>query len=352
MAHADTKLAEELEADTYPDERSEILLAAADAWQRAGHSDRARAILDDLIRSGREYGCDARIQLADLHLRAGDTEMAYAELNAAAKDPALGERQCELAAELLAANGDLDQAARWYDRGAARLTEGQLDALRRRDQLLTIGTTIMLRNRQHVRQQFGRSPDLLDTLVPELQDPEEPTTSEDVLYLMSSGYIPRQTRMLTFQRDQRRLAQQQWPGVYEQPEDEYYDAAEHRWREVHDGGVPSITVALQHLLAPSPTFALTLSDRYGRADHFGTYCVLDDRISVEKPTQGGRNVGLHGIAFSSTNLIVAVGDKCCLGDPIECRPAQGGRIGDLDQHFSGNHEPAPGFVHDGSIGRG
>ncbi|PRY15787.1 SEC-C metal-binding domain-containing protein [Pseudosporangium ferrugineum] len=244
MAHADTKLAEELEADadTYAEERSEILLEAADAWQRAGHSDRARAILDDLIQSGGEYGCDARIQLADLHLQAGDTEMAYADLNAAAKDPALGERQCELAAELLAAHGDLDHAARWYDRAAARLTSEQLDALRRRDQWLTIGTTIMLRNRQHVRQQLGHSPDLLDTLVPELTDPEQPTTAEDVLDLMDSGYTPRQTRMLTFQRDQRRLAQQQWPGVYEQPEDEYYDAAEHRWREVRDGGVPSITV--------------------------------------------------------------------------------------------------------------
>ncbi|BCJ55947.1 preprotein translocase SecA [Actinoplanes sp. NBRC 14428] len=244
MANADTKLAAELEtdADRYPDERPEILLEAADAWQRAGRSDRARAILDELVEGGGEYGCDARIQLADLHLQAGDTMMAYAELNTAAKDHALGERQCELAAELLAAHGDLDQAARWYDRAAARLTDEQLDALRRGDKWPTIGTTIMLRNRQQVRQRLGRSPDLLDTLVPELTDPEKPTTAEDVLDLMDSGFIPRQTRMLTFRRDQRRLAQQQWPGVYDQPDDEYYAAAEHRWREVRDGGVPSITV--------------------------------------------------------------------------------------------------------------
>ena len=244
MAHADTKLPEELEADAdkYPDERPEILLEAAEAWQRAGHSDRARAILDDLIRDGGEHACDARIQLADLHMEAGDTDSAHAELNAVAKDPALTEGHCELAAELLAAHGDLDQAARWYDRAAARLTEEQLDALRHRDEWLTIGTTIMLRNRQHVRQQLGHPPDLLDTLVPELEDPEKPTTAENLLDLMDSGFIPRQTRMLTFQRDQRQLAQQQWPGGYDQPEDEYYDAAEHRWREIRDGGVPSITV--------------------------------------------------------------------------------------------------------------
>lgn len=244
MAHADTNVAEELEADAdkYPDERSEILLEAAAAWQRAGHLDRARAILEDLGRGGGAYGCDARIQLADLLMEAGDTDSAYAELNAVAKDSALSEGHCELAAELLAAHGDLDGAARWYDRAAARLPAEQLDALRRRDQWLTIGTTILLRNRQHVRQKLGRPADLLDTLVPELADPEKPTTGEDVLDLMDSGFIPRQTRMLTFQRDQRRLAQQQWPGVYDQPEDEYYDAAEHRWREIRDGGVPSITV--------------------------------------------------------------------------------------------------------------
>lgn len=244
MVHADAKLAEELQAsaDAYPDERAEILLEAADAWQRAGRPDRARAILEELIQIGGEYGCDARIQLADLHLQAGHTELAHAQLNLAAKDPALGERQSELAAELLAAHNDLDRAARWYDRAAARLPGKQIDALRRGDERLTIGTTIMLRNRQHVRQQLGRHPDMLDTLVPELPNPAGPTTSEDILDLVDSGIIPRQIRMLTFQRDQRRLAQQQWPGEYDQPENEYYAAAEHRWRELRDGGASSITV--------------------------------------------------------------------------------------------------------------
>jgi hypothetical protein len=93
-----------------------------------------------LIQRGGEYGCDARVQLADLLLQTGDAGLAHAELNAVAKDPALGERHCELAAELLAAHGALDQAARWYDRAAARLADDQLDALRRRDDWLTIGT--------------------------------------------------------------------------------------------------------------------------------------------------------------------------------------------------------------------
>lgn len=158
-----------------PSPSEEILLEAAEARQRAGHQDRAQAILEDLIQRGGEYGCDARVHLADLLLQTGEPELAPAQLNAAAKDADLGERHCELAAELLAAQGELGQAARWYDRAAARLTHDQLDALRRRNDWLTIGTTIMLRNRQRVRQQLGRQPDLLDTLVPDLPDPEKPT---------------------------------------------------------------------------------------------------------------------------------------------------------------------------------
>ncbi|MEV4345002.1 SEC-C metal-binding domain-containing protein [Actinoplanes sp. NPDC049596] len=241
MVRAGVQRAEAIEADAvdFPEEREEILLEAADAWQRAGHPDRARALLETLIEGGGEYGCDARVQLADLLLETGEADAAYAQLKTMAKDPALRDRQCELAAELLATHGDLDQAARWYDRAAARLTDEQLDALRRGDEWIAIGTTIMLRNRQQLRQQLGRQPDMLDSLVPDLPDPEQPTTSEE---LLDSGFVPRQVRMLTFQRDQRRLAQQRWPGEYEQPEDEYYAAAEHNWRQVRDSGVGSITV--------------------------------------------------------------------------------------------------------------
>lgn len=244
MTQADTKLAEELEADalTYPEERGEILLEAADAWQRAGERERAGELLNQLVAQGGEYGCDARVQLADLHLRAGDTEPAKAQLAALAKDPALGERQCELAAELLAEHGDLVQAGRWYDRAAARLSDEQLDALRRRDKWLTIGTTIMLRGRQRVRQQLGQAPDMLDELVPELPASREPVTSDDVLDMIDAGVTPGRTRMLTFRRDQRSLARQRWPEHYTQSDDDYYPAAEHQWRHLRDGGVASIAV--------------------------------------------------------------------------------------------------------------
>ena len=85
---------------------------------------------------------------------------------------------------------------------------------------------------------------MLDTLTPDPPSPDAdaPTTGEDVLGMLDAGIVPKQTRMLTFQRDQRRLAQQRWPTEYTQPEDDYYAAAEHRWREIRDGGVPTITI--------------------------------------------------------------------------------------------------------------
>lgn len=253
MVHANARLAAELEADAlaHPDERGEILLEAAEAWRSAGDHDRAVTVLAGLIADGDERGCDARIQLADLHLEAGEREMGYAQLAAAAKDPALGERQCEIAAEMLAAHDDLAQAARWYDRAAARLTGQQLDAVRRADTLASIATTIMLRNRRDVRRQLGRSPDTLDDLAPDLAAPRETVTAEDVLDLMSSGVTPTRLRMLTFRRDQRPLAQERWPGEYPQSDDEYYAAAESRWRQVRDGGVRSI------VLVPADVEALT-----------------------------------------------------------------------------------------------
>jgi len=54
----------EAEAEEYPDERGEILLEAAEAWRRAGRSDRARELLARLIREGGDDGCSARFTLA------------------------------------------------------------------------------------------------------------------------------------------------------------------------------------------------------------------------------------------------------------------------------------------------
>lgn len=140
----------ETEALDFPEERGEILQQAAEAWQRAGRPERAREILagDD--------ACYAQVQLAELDFSDGAAEAARARLAALAKDRALDETHCVLAAELLAEHGDLVRAARWYDRAAARFAEDEMDALRGHGGDVSLATVMVLRNRRHVREQLGR----------------------------------------------------------------------------------------------------------------------------------------------------------------------------------------------------
>ncbi|MEV4759876.1 SEC-C domain-containing protein [Micromonospora sp. NPDC049559] len=58
----------------------------------------------------------------------------------------------------------------------------------------------------------------------------------------SSGRVPRQARMLVFQRAERAEARRRRPDAYEETDEEYYPAAERRWRELTDRGVPAVRV--------------------------------------------------------------------------------------------------------------
>ncbi len=55
----DEATALEAEAGEYPDERGEILIEAALAWRRAGHPERAEAVLTRLVEAGGEDACYA-----------------------------------------------------------------------------------------------------------------------------------------------------------------------------------------------------------------------------------------------------------------------------------------------------
>lgn len=244
MTRTDGKLAQELEADAvrYPEERGEILLEAADAWDRAGNRSRAAEILTGLVGAGGDDGLHARIRLAEIHFKAGADDEAYAQLTALAQQPGLTEGHCELTAELLAERGDLKEAARWYDRATARLTSEQLAALQYQDGWLSLASMIMLRGRRGVRERLGLAPDVLDELVPDLPSESTPVTSDNVLDLMDAGVKPQKMRMLTFQRSERAEARRRWPDAHTQSDEEYYAAAESNWREIREGGVPSIVV--------------------------------------------------------------------------------------------------------------
>jgi tetratricopeptide (TPR) repeat protein len=246
VARTDETLAAELEADAVPclQERGEILLEAAEAWERAGNRARALKILTDLVNAGGDDGLHARTHLAEIHFKAGADDQGYAQLAALAKQPGLTEGHCELSAELLAERGDLQEAARWYDRAAARLTPEQLQTLRRQDGWLNLASSIMLRGRRGVREQLGLAPDTLDELVPNQPSESTPFTSENALDLIGAGAKPQKMRMLTFQRTERAEARRRWPDAHTQSDEDYYAIAESNWRKIRDGGVPSIVVVM------------------------------------------------------------------------------------------------------------
>lgn len=240
MTSNPVELARSLEADAvrYPDERAEILLEAADAWRMAGEYDRAHPLLAELIEAGGEDGCHARFQLVEIHFERGADDLASAELAVLARDPALNDGHCTFVAELLDERGDLTGAAKWYDRAVARLDEEAIEGLRKPDGFVSMMTGVLLGNRRRVRERLGLAPDAMDELVP--SPPAPPSDLDGIRERISAGAGPREVRLLTFQRAERVEAQRRWPGEWEG--EEYYEAAERRWRELSAEGVSSIRV--------------------------------------------------------------------------------------------------------------
>jgi tetratricopeptide (TPR) repeat protein len=264
------ELATELEADAdeYPEERGEILLEAAGAWIRAGRPDRAERLLADVIDAGGEDACDARVELVALLLDRDRADEARAQLEALAHDPVLHDRACLMAAEVLDQRDDLDEALRWYDRAVARLSQEAIDAVRGPGGWIHMAA-MTLRARRDLRERLGLAPDAMDEVVPEV--PADPLGR-----LEEWNQPSRSTRALTFQRAERAEARLRWPAEFTEPDDEFYPAAERRWREIADSGVPVVRVvpatvaelvAFAEEVGGSPTdsavrerFALTVSE--------------------------------------------------------------------------------------------
>nr|WP_196255803.1 SEC-C metal-binding domain-containing protein [Micromonospora sp. WMMC415] len=232
----------EAEVEQYPDERGEILLEAADTWRRAGRLDRAADLLNRLIADGGEDGCYATVQLAEVRFEQGDADEAHDVLDRLARDAATNDGHCTLVAELLAERGDLHGALRWYDRAVARLSTEELRALSGSDGWMQM-SSVMIRGRREVRQQLGLVPDATDELAPAAPTQRRQIVDVDgVRDAVKSGRVPRQVRMVIFQRQERAEARRRWPQEHAVTDDEHYQAAERRWRELTNSGVPAIRV--------------------------------------------------------------------------------------------------------------
>lgn len=241
VSTVDEAAALEAEAEEYPDERGEILLEAAEAWRRAGQPARANALLTRLIADGGEDGCYALVQLAEAQFAEGVIDGAYAGLSRLARDASLHDGHCTMAAELLSERGDLQGALQWYDRAVARLSSADLEALKHPDGWMQM-SVVMVRGRLDVRRRLGLPPDATDELGFAATPQRRTVDVNDVWDAVESGRTPSQVRMLVFQRPERVEARRRWPEEYEATDEEYYRAAEHRWRELAAGGVPAIRV--------------------------------------------------------------------------------------------------------------
>jgi tetratricopeptide (TPR) repeat protein len=237
----DEAVALEGEAEEYPEQRGEILLEAAVAWRRAGLAQRAGELLGELIAEGGDDGCYARFQLAEGYFEDGAVDEAYAELARLSHETALHDGHCTMVAELLTERGDLDGALRWYDRAVARLAPEDLDALRGPGGWMHM-SSVMVHGRHEVRRRLGLPVDATDEMAPEFPLRRPPVDLDDLRDYLDSGRTPRAVRMLVFQRGERGEARRRWPEHYEPSDEEYYSAAERRWRELADSGLPAIRI--------------------------------------------------------------------------------------------------------------
>jgi len=241
MTHVDEATALEADAEEYPDERGEILVEAAASWRKAGRPERAAELLAQLVEAGGEDGCFARMQVAEYCFEDGAADAAYAELAALSRDPALHDGHCQLTAELLAEREDLPGALKWYDRAVARLDSSTLEALHGPDAWMEMAS-VMARGRRQVRQRLGLPSDATDESV--MESPLRTAVDLDGVHdRVTAGQTPQPLRTLVFQRVERAEAVRRWPDEYgHEPDEVHYPAAEQRWRELADSGVPSIRV--------------------------------------------------------------------------------------------------------------
>jgi tetratricopeptide (TPR) repeat protein len=148
------RLEEELE--DYPDDRDEVLLEAAKAWQRAGNHTRAIALLTEAAELGEDTGF-ARVSLAESLFAVDRADEARAQLDALRKSWPDSPEVLHDAALLMEKRGAPEEALTWYDLGVARL-----DSDERTDSYLTVG-------RRRVRRALGLPEDDLDASVEHLE---------------------------------------------------------------------------------------------------------------------------------------------------------------------------------------
>jgi hypothetical protein len=100
------------------------------------------------------------VDLAEAYIADGAADEAFEQLEALARDAALGHSHAELIAEL----GHPEEALRWYDRAVARLSSEDLRSLIGPDGWANMSAATV-RGRREVRRELGLPVDATDDVV-------------------------------------------------------------------------------------------------------------------------------------------------------------------------------------------
>jgi tetratricopeptide (TPR) repeat protein len=238
----------EQEAVRYPDERGEILLEAADKWERAGEVDRAVALLEQVLTLGGDDAGFARHSLARIRFEQGADAGAWAQLHALEQDESSAVASAGLVAELLEERGEYEAALAWFDRAIGAEEAARISA---DPESAGLATAIPLFGRQRCREKLGlpvddldRAADAADRHRRELFSRLERASSRSSVVDPSAR--PSRVQMLVWQRDELQRAMQRWPEVFTQEDVEGHHAAVERWlqeltNEQHGGPITLIS---------------------------------------------------------------------------------------------------------------
>ncbi|MEV1116736.1 tetratricopeptide repeat protein [Actinosynnema sp. NPDC049800] len=232
-------IAAQLQADLeqYPDERTQILIEAAETWRQAGEGERAVALLEQAVAEGGEDADEARVALADVLFALDRVEQAEAQLDTLRRERPPSPAPYHLAAELLEERGSLDEALTWYGMALSRLTEEELAQRSGEFGFASYANTV-LAGRRRVRQALAMPPDELDESVRSMED-----HAEEFARALTPRASPKEARVLFWPRGEISRAHETWPQLVQHADEETVLAdREAANRELSESGVARITM--------------------------------------------------------------------------------------------------------------
>ncbi|MFG1795442.1 SEC-C metal-binding domain-containing protein [Nocardia sp. NPDC049149] len=271
----------ELDAAADPQERAQLLTEAADHWVMAGDAARAGRLYREAIADGGDVVGDARVWYASFLIEHGKETMGLRLLDTVFDEGVRDWAAYEVAGELFEERGELAQALRWFEAGAARLRLYAPDT----DPVTQLALARLGANRARVRRLLGM-PEGVDvqriteerasTMFEQFTFDQESAWRDDIA---SAPYLPE----AEFLR-----AVELWPELGEQwgSHREHRDGVERWLRESAGGYSARISVVTAAGLAE---YASLIDEDPVQASTRAAYAAELSSAGSDRPWPPGRN---------------------------------------------------------------